>query len=110
MVLTRNTSARTRRAAKRLDERTPIRTIKGGLWHTGTRVHGKPHGHGELREARNGRLRYVGQFRNGMRHGRGTSYCSQGLKWYVGQWQNGERSGGKAYGINVKVWSDTTKK
>ena len=37
--------------------------------------------------------RYVGEMRNGLRHGKGTFYHANGVSIYEGEWSNGAKEG-----------------
>ena len=40
---------------------------------------------------------YIGQFKNGLRHGKGTMYYSNGNIMYEGDWVNDKREGNGKY-------------
>jgi hypothetical protein len=67
-------------------------TNKLGHVFIGTFVHGKLEGHGEMTDSCHGS--YIGSFKNSKYHGHGTLIGSDSpLDKYVGEWKDGERCG-----------------
>lgn len=76
---------------------------KKGFKYEGEIKNKKPHGIGELRSP-DDILIYRGEWKNGLRHGRGKHFYKTG-KIYTGSWENGEKHGEGILEIPVKLSS-----
>lgn len=77
---------------------------EGLLRYRGPFVNGKYHGFGML-ELLDKKLTYKGNFRNGMRNGRGTQWDAEN-NVYIGMWRNDKRNGMGLQAYKVADWSE----
>jgi hypothetical protein len=64
-------------------------------------------GNGKLFLRGSKELRYEGALVGGAREGRGKSYHQNGKLWYIGNWKNNRREGkGREYYLDGKSWYD----
>lgn len=81
-------------------------TMKTGSTYDGTvNSNNERHGWGVYQVVFGGR--YEGEWRNGFKHGHGTSYYKNNKVQYEGEWEGGEPHGqGKVYNCNGKLLYD----
>jgi len=79
-------------------------TPQGLQRYRGDFVDGKFHGFGKL-ELLGRKITYKGNFRSGMKWGRGTEWDAENTV-YIGQWKNNRRNGQGLQAFRVKDWKE----
>lgn len=79
-------------------------TAQGLRRYRGDFVDGKFHGFGKL-ELLDRKITYKGNFRNGLKWGRGTEWNAEG-NVYIGQWSNDRRNGLGVQAFRVPDWKE----
>ena len=80
------------------------KTADGLRRYRGDFVNGKFHGFGKL-ELLEKKITYKGNFRNGLKWGRGTEWNGNG-DVYIGQWRNDRRNGQGLQAFRVSDWQE----